>query len=67
MQMVPIPERVQKIPGRLSNAVNEVVFRAENIPALGFKFYAVAKQSREEIIEQSEPAEFISSEVNKYT
>ncbi|CAL1684554.1 unnamed protein product [Lasius platythorax] len=63
MQMVPIPERVQKIPGRLSNAVNEVVFRVENIPALGLKFYAVAKQSREEIIEQSEPAEFISSEL----
>ncbi|XP_072745213.1 lysosomal alpha-mannosidase isoform X1 [Anoplolepis gracilipes] len=60
-QIVPIPECVQKIPGRLSDAVNEIVFRAADIPAFGLRSYIVAKKSEEKIMEP-EPAEFISNE-----
>ncbi|XP_066593863.1 lysosomal alpha-mannosidase isoform X1 [Prorops nasuta] len=49
-QLVPIPDVVQKIPGRFSEAVNELVFRAEAIPAFGFKVYFVkAEATRQEI------------------
>ncbi|KAL6449015.1 hypothetical protein ACFW04_000614 [Cataglyphis niger] len=62
-QIVPIPERVQKIPGRLSTAINEIVFRAADIPALGLRSYIVTKKPQEELTEQPKSAEFISSEL----
>ncbi|XP_025265136.1 lysosomal alpha-mannosidase isoform X1 [Camponotus floridanus] len=61
-QIVPIPESVQKIPGRLSNAVNEIVFHATDIPAFGLRFYSVNKESQEKII-KPEPTEFINNEL----
>lgn len=64
-QIVPIPGVVQSIPGRQSTAINEVVFRALNIPPFGIKAYAVAKKTQEDVVEQSEPANFISNGVNK--
>ncbi|XP_050460750.1 lysosomal alpha-mannosidase isoform X2 [Cataglyphis hispanica] len=61
-QIVPISERVQKIPGRLSTAINEIVFRATDIPALGLRSYIVTKKPQEELTEQPK-SEFISSEL----
>ncbi|XP_020290943.1 lysosomal alpha-mannosidase [Pseudomyrmex gracilis] len=61
-QIVPIPESVQAIPGRVSKAVNEVVFRTEPIPPLGFLTYVVAKTSRDEVSPEPEPSDFISNE-----
>lgn len=42
-QIVPIPSSVQKIPYRNSNAVNELVFLANELPPLGYKSYFVTK------------------------
>ncbi|GLV45785.1 Lysosomal alpha-mannosidase II [Carabus blaptoides fortunei] len=44
-QIVPIFERILNIPGRTSKARAELVFKAESIPALGFKTYSL-KSSR---------------------
>ncbi|XP_018301818.1 lysosomal alpha-mannosidase isoform X1 [Mycetomoellerius zeteki] len=63
VQIVPIPEGVQKIPGRKSNATNEVVFRALDIPPLGILAYAIAKKIQENVIEQPQSANFISNEL----
>ncbi|XP_039281888.1 lysosomal alpha-mannosidase isoform X2 [Nilaparvata lugens] len=41
-QLVPLPKEVVEIPGRSSNSTMELVFKAEVIPALGFKSYYVA-------------------------
>ncbi|RZF42310.1 hypothetical protein LSTR_LSTR003928 [Laodelphax striatellus] len=41
-QLVPLPKQVLDIPGRSSNSTVELVFRAEAVPALGFKSYYVA-------------------------
>lgn len=65
-QIVPISKSVQRIPGRKSNAINEVVFRALNIPPLGILAYAVAKKTQNNVVEQPQPAKFISNEVNKF-
>lgn len=46
-QTVPIPEQVQNVPGRTSNATVELVFLANNIPPLGFKSYYVTIASSE--------------------
>ncbi|KAG5331257.1 MA2B1 mannosidase, partial [Acromyrmex charruanus] len=63
VQIVPIPEGVQKIPGRKSNATNEVVFRASDIPPLGMLAYAIAKKIQENVVEQPQSASFISNEL----
>lgn len=61
-QIVPVPGAVKKIPGRKSNAVNEVVFRAVNVPPLGFSAYAVAKKKN--VVQQPQLDKFISNKVN---
>lgn len=43
MQLVPIPRAVRSIPGRESDAENELIFIAADLPALGFKSYFVQK------------------------
>ncbi|KYN17373.1 Lysosomal alpha-mannosidase [Trachymyrmex cornetzi] len=63
VQIVPIPKEVQKIPGRKSNATNEVVFRALDIPPLGILAYAIAKKIQENVVEQPQSASFISNEL----
>lgn len=75
MQTVPIPPVVQNIPGRQSKATNEIVFRAENIPALGLKLYMIGKNKEEldapepesepELEFESEPVNSISNEVRE--
>ncbi|XP_011645218.1 lysosomal alpha-mannosidase isoform X2 [Pogonomyrmex barbatus] len=66
-QIIPVPEAVQRIPGRKSNAKNEVVFRSSNIPPLGMLAYAIAKTTQENVIEQPQPVDFISSELYNIT
>ncbi|XP_011872614.1 PREDICTED: lysosomal alpha-mannosidase isoform X2 [Vollenhovia emeryi] len=63
VQIVPIPEEVKKIPGRKSNATNDVVFRASNVPPLGILVYVVAKKTQEDIVEQPQAVNSISNEV----
>jgi len=41
-QMLPVPEAVLKVPGRFSQATLELVFRAEDLPPLGFRSYYVS-------------------------
>lgn len=45
--MIPIPERVQQIPGRFSVAVQELVFQASNISPLSYQSYYVNLTSNE--------------------
>jgi hypothetical protein len=45
--MVPIPTDVINIPGRISSATQELVFKAADLPAFGFKSYYVQKQATE--------------------
>ncbi|XP_012222573.1 lysosomal alpha-mannosidase isoform X2 [Linepithema humile] len=61
-QIVPIPEAVRKVPGRLNKATNEIVFRAADIPALGLLSYVITKNTQEEIFEP-QPLNFISNEL----
>lgn len=42
-QMVPLPEPVLRIPGRVSPAKQELIFRAEKLPALGYSAYYIQK------------------------
>ncbi|XP_065339498.1 lysosomal alpha-mannosidase-like [Cloeon dipterum] len=44
-QMLKIPTPVLSIPGRQSSATQELLFQAENLPALGFKSYRVEKSN----------------------
>uniref|UniRef100_A0A1B6DE70 Alpha-mannosidase n=1 Tax=Clastoptera arizonana TaxID=38151 RepID=A0A1B6DE70_9HEMI len=46
IQVVPIHKLVLKIPGRSSLATEEVVFVANDLPALGYKSYYVTKTKR---------------------
>ena len=43
VQLVPIAKPVMKIPGRRSQAAHELVFKATDLPPLGFKSYFVSK------------------------
>lgn len=43
--MIPIPEAVLKIPGRNSSAKSELIFRANDLPPLGFKSYYVQRST----------------------
>ncbi|XP_067011637.2 lysosomal alpha-mannosidase [Anabrus simplex] len=45
MQLVPIPEPVLNLPGRMSKATQELVFLAENLPPLGFRSFFVSRLS----------------------
>lgn len=42
--MIPIPPAILKIPGRNSSATVELIFRASDLPPLGFKSYYVEKK-----------------------
>lgn len=44
-QVMPIPKPVLLIPGRQSKAGHELVFKAEQVPPLGFKSFYVSKTS----------------------
>ena len=44
-QLVPIPEFVLSIPGRISSATYELVFLAAQLPPLGVKSYFIEKSS----------------------
>ncbi|KAF0293557.1 Lysosomal alpha-mannosidase [Amphibalanus amphitrite] len=41
-QLSPIPEEVLRLPGRTSTATYELVFRADDLPPLGFRSYFVS-------------------------
>jgi lysosomal alpha-mannosidase len=43
-QLIPIPDQVKNIPGRISKATNELVFEA-NLPPLGFVTFFASKDS----------------------
>lgn len=45
-QMVPVPEQVQSIPGSMSGAAVELVFKATDLPPLGFRSYYVRDTSK---------------------
>ncbi|XP_015516452.1 lysosomal alpha-mannosidase isoform X2 [Neodiprion lecontei] len=45
-QIIPIPPEVLAIPGRESSAINELVFRARNVPAFGYQAYYVTKSNK---------------------
>ena len=45
-QVLPVPEPVLLIPGRTSKAGHELIFKAEEIPPLGFKSFYVRKNSQ---------------------
>lgn len=50
-QIIPIHDKVQQIPGRKSKATKELLFRAVNLPPLGYKRYEInANPDTEEII-----------------
>ncbi|XP_045462132.1 lysosomal alpha-mannosidase isoform X1 [Harmonia axyridis] len=48
-QLVPIASSVLSIPGRKSEATMDLVFRASEIPPLGFKSYYVESVKKEEV------------------
>lgn len=67
--MLPIPKAVLNIPGRESIATQELVFKADMIPPLGFKSYYVQRVG-ENNITISSPEEnklTIENEVTKCT
>ncbi|XP_015365919.1 PREDICTED: lysosomal alpha-mannosidase isoform X1 [Diuraphis noxia] len=46
VQFVPLPSAVLRIPDRQSLATAELVFRANDLPPLGYKSYLITKDSR---------------------
>ncbi|XP_023318565.1 lysosomal alpha-mannosidase isoform X1 [Trichogramma pretiosum] len=55
-QLVPIPDPVQKIPGRFSSATRELLFQAVNIAPLGYQmFYVSEKDSVFEELQNDQP------------
>ncbi|RZF46632.1 hypothetical protein LSTR_LSTR014959 [Laodelphax striatellus] len=45
-QLIPISDGVKRIPGRASKAGYELVFRAKNLPPLGFRSYYVSQNAK---------------------
>ncbi|XP_066147908.1 lysosomal alpha-mannosidase-like [Euwallacea fornicatus] len=48
-QILPIPEFVRNIPGRIGKAQNELLFIATDLPPLGWKSYIVSEISDEQL------------------
>ncbi|CRK93801.1 CLUMA_CG007329, isoform A [Clunio marinus] len=42
-QLVPLPNTVKSLDGRFSNTNNELVFQANEVPALGYKSYYISR------------------------
>jgi lysosomal alpha-mannosidase len=63
VELIPIPEPVLKIPGRQSEAKVELVFKAADLPPLGFKSYSVKKKSGNEILQEEDVSELKSGGV----
>nr|CAD7587762.1 unnamed protein product [Timema genevievae] len=59
-QLVPIPQSVLNIPYRNSSALNELVFRATDLPPLGFTSYRVVLSKTSEGAEKTEESEDLS-------
>nr|CAD7429112.1 unnamed protein product [Timema monikensis] len=59
-QLVPIPQSVLNIPYRKSSALNELVFRATDLPPLGFTSYRVVLAATSEGTERTEESEDLS-------
>ena len=53
-QLVPIPDFVKSIPGRVSDATHELVFLAVQLPPLGLKSYYITKSLDTSSQKQSE-------------
>jgi len=53
VQLVPIPDFVQKIPGRVSDATQELVFLATALPPLGIKSYYVKRVTQNRLMFKS--------------
>lgn len=49
-QIIPIPDAVINIPGRESQAKNELIFLAADIPALGFISYFIEQQKGNKVL-----------------
>lgn len=47
VQYVPVPGAVLRAPGRESNATAELVFRAADLPPLGYKSYLITREKVE--------------------
>ncbi|XP_049857125.1 lysosomal alpha-mannosidase-like isoform X1 [Schistocerca gregaria] len=47
-QLVPIPEPVLTAPGRMSDAKNDLIFKATDLPPLGFRAYYITKLNKEQ-------------------
>lgn len=45
VQAVPLPDPVIKIPGRFSEATVELVFKASDIPPLGYRSFYVTRSN----------------------
>ncbi|XP_049776423.1 lysosomal alpha-mannosidase-like [Schistocerca cancellata] len=47
IQLVPLPDAIYNVPGRDSNATQEIVFQATDVPALGYYSYYVSSTKQE--------------------
>lgn len=55
-QLVSIPHEIQTLTFRLSNAENELVFLASELPPLGYKSYFVQKKASVRVAKEVEPS-----------
>ncbi|XP_015121133.1 lysosomal alpha-mannosidase [Diachasma alloeum] len=60
-QLVPIPLPVSKIPGRNSSASRELVFRAADLPPLGYQSYHITERAGENVADDITPEAEVSS------
>lgn len=63
VELIPIPEAVKNIPGRVSKATVELIFEASDLPPLGFKSYSVSKKDGNEISKEVKVSEIKDGEV----
>jgi len=52
VQMVPIPQPVIEVPGRVSPATMVLVFHASDLPPLGFRSYFISQNSQTDHLKQ---------------
>ncbi|EEZ99703.1 Alpha-mannosidase 2-like Protein [Tribolium castaneum] len=62
-QLIPIPDAVKNMPGRVSKATVELIFEAPFVPPLGFKTFTVSKKTGNEVLKAEKITKIADGEV----
>ncbi|XP_011300932.1 lysosomal alpha-mannosidase isoform X1 [Fopius arisanus] len=60
-QLIPIPSAVSRAPGRFSKATRELVFRALEVPPLGYQTFFITEKNNSEGYDEINRPEYVTS------